>query len=85
MVPARLDIRSSSPSLSRILTSWPIRTSRLRVRVVADAGAHIAMQPADVAVVVGAEQVDAAVEAAVPLVEVVGGVGGEVGRARRRT
>ena len=44
------------------------------------AHAAIALQPADVAVVVGAEQVDAQVEAALPLVEVVGGVGGEVGR-----
>ena len=44
------------------------------------AQAAIALQPADVAVVVGAEQVDAAVEAALALVEVVGGVGGEVGQ-----
>ncbi len=49
------------------------------VRVVADAGRH-GLEPADVAVVVGAEQVDADVEPALPLVDVVGGVGGEVGQ-----
>ena len=49
---------------------------RLR-RVVTDARGH-RPQPTDVAVVVGAEQVDAVVEAASALVEVVGGVRGEV-------
>ena len=51
---------------------------------VAERGAH-RHQPADVAVVVGAEQDQAAVEAALALVEVVGEVAGEVGAARRRT
>ena len=37
-------------------------------------------QPADVAVVIGAEHVDAAVETALPLVEVVRSVGTEIGR-----
>ena len=45
---------------------------------VADAGGH-RREPADVAVVVGAEQVDARVEAPLALVDVVGGVGREVG------
>ena len=48
------------------------------VHVVAGAGRD-RPQPVDVAVVVGAEQVDAQVEAARALVDVVGGVGGEVG------
>ena len=45
---------------------------------VADAGGH-RREPADVAVVVGPEQVDAGVEAPLALVDVVGGVGREVG------
>ena len=49
------------------------------VRVVAGARGDRA-QPVDVAVVVGAEQVDAQVDAALALVDVVGGVGGEVGQ-----
>ena len=48
-------------------------------RGVAEGGAH-GHQPADVAVVVGAEHDDDAVEAALALVEVVGEVAGEVGR-----
>src|SRR5262249_36141263 len=48
------------------------------VRVVAEAGRHRA-QPTDVTVVVGAEHDDDLVEAAFPLVEVVGAVGGVVG------
>ena len=48
--------------------------------VVAGAGRD-GLEPVDVAVVVGAEQVDLLVEAAVLLAQVVGGVGGEVGGA----
>ena len=48
------------------------------VGVVAGAGGD-RLEPVDVAVVVGAEQVDLLGEAAVLLAEVVGGVGGEVG------
>ena len=48
-------------------------------RVVAGAGGHRA-QPADVPVVVGAEEVEQPVEAALPLVDVVGRVAGEVGQ-----
>ena len=61
IVPARLDSRSSSPSCM-ILTSWPISTSRLYVGS-SPAHARHRLQPPDVAVVVGAEQVDADVEA----------------------
>ena len=77
-VPARLDIRSGCRPLSR-LTIWPIRISRFLPGLVAERGAH-RHHPADVAVVVGAEHDEAAVEAALPLVEVVGEVAGEVGR-----
>ena len=48
------------------------------LRVVAAGGEH-RLQPRDVAVVVGAEDVDQQVVAAARLVEVVGDVGGEVG------
>ena len=50
--------------------------------VVARAGRE-RLEPVDVAVVVGAEQVDLVREAAVALVQVVRGVGGEVGGGRR--
>ncbi len=56
MLPARLDMRTSSPSRS-ILTNWPISTSMLCVGVVARARRD-GLEPADVAVVVGAEHVD---------------------------
>ena len=62
MVPARLDIRSSSPSLHD-LDHLADQDLDVAVRVVAGAGGH-RPHPVDVAVVVGAEQVDAAVEAA---------------------
>ena len=61
-MPARLDSRSSSPSLQD-LDQLADQDLDVAVGVVADAGGH-RPQPADVAVVVGAEQVDAAVEAA---------------------
>ena len=77
-VPARLLIRSGSPSRTR-LTSWPMRISRL-TRGVSPNAAHIAMQPADVAGVVGAEHDQDAVEAPLALVEVVGQVAGDVRR-----
>ena len=83
IVPARLDSRSSWPSCM-ILTSWPISTSRLYVRVVAAQARH-RLQPPDVAVVVGAEQVDADVEARAPACRGSRRVAGEVGAARRRT
>ena len=51
----------------------------MRVGIVTRAGRDRA-QPVDIAVVVGAEHVDAPVEAPLPLVDVVGGVCGEVGR-----
>ena len=76
-VPARLHIRSGWPSLSR-LTIWPMSTSRSSPRLVAEGRAQ-RHQPADVPVVVGAEHDQAAVEAALPLVEVVGRVAGDVG------
>ena len=50
------------------------------LRVVAGAGRD-GLEPVDVAVVVGAEEVDLLVEAAVLLAQVVRGVGGEVRRA----
>ena len=53
-------------------------------RGVAERGAH-RHHPADVAGVVGAEHDEAAVEAALALVEVVGEVAGDVGRLRRRS
>ena len=78
-VPARLDIRIGCAVASR-LTIWPIRISRFLPGLVAERGAH-RHHPADVPVVVGAEHDEAAVEAALPLVEVVGEVAGEVGRS----
>ena len=53
-------------------------------RVVAERGGG-RLEPGDVAVVVGAEHVDAQVEAAGPLVQEVGEVAGDVGRACRRS
>ncbi len=75
-VPARLLIRTGSPPRST-LTSCPIMISSVCVGIVTEAGDH-RPQPADVAVVVGAEHVDAALEAALALVEVVRRIGGEV-------
>ena len=54
------------------------------VRVVAERGGG-GLEPADVAVVVGAEHVDAQVEAAGALVLEVGDVAGDVGRRCRRS
>ena len=76
-VPARLLIRTGSPPRMHVDELADQDLEGL-ARVVAEAGGHRA-QPADVAVVVGAEHVDAALEAALALVQVVGGVGGEVG------
>ena len=83
IVPARLDSRSSWP-VAQDLDQLADQHLEVRARVVADARRH-RPQPADVAVVVGAEQVDAAVEAALALVEVVGGVARRSRSARRRT
>ena len=77
MLPARLDSRTGSPSREQVDELADEHLDVLR-RVVAGAGGD-RLEPADVAVVVGAEHVDARVEAAVALVEVVRGVGGEVG------
>ncbi len=77
-VPARLLIRTGEPSLTR-LTSCPMRISRLTPGSSPNA-AQIGHHAADVAVVVGAEHDDDAVEAALPLVQVVGDVAGDVRR-----
>ena len=75
-VPARLLIRTGWPSRTR-LTIWPISTST--VSGSSPSAGRGGLEPGDVAVVVGAEHVDAEIEAALPLVEVVGDVAGDVG------
>ena len=75
-LPARLLIRTGWPSLTRVhhlpdqgLRRCPVVTERRRC----------GLESFDVAVVVGAEHVDAQVEAAVAFVAVVGDVSGDVG------
>ena len=77
MVPARLDMRTGWPSLTR-LTIWPMRICRLTSGLVAERLRH-RHQAADIAVVVGAEHDDVCVEAALALVEVVAEVARDVG------
>ena len=78
IVPARFDSRSSCAVLGDLdeLADHDLEVVR---RVVARTRRH-GLQPTDVAVVVGTEQVDADVEPARALVEVVGRVAREVGQ-----
>jgi hypothetical protein len=77
-VPARLLIRTGSPSRTR-LTSWPSRISRLASGS-SPTAATSALVPADVARRGRRQHDHDLVEAAGALVQVVGAVGGEVGR-----
>ena len=76
-VPLRLLIRSGSPSRTQV-DHLPDEDLEVDPRGVAERGAH-RHHPADVAGVVGAEHDDAAVEAPLALVEVVGEVARDVG------